>query len=1053
MADTNTQQGKLVADSSLIPYIRRQDVVFEASNLRPRKMARLFFDEIVMNQYAQKGNYIVLDSKKVLSITPNAAVSVPIYTNDIVYQGSSNVAPSFSAIVESYNSGTKTLTIKTMSGNFDESANILVENVTTGITTATANISNVLNSETSDIFFKGEGLYCSNSNVYVTVLGSSGENILYVNENYIACNIGVISPNNLSLMSGDFRSGDLVFQSSTGERNVSKATFRGKVEYYNNAVGANTLVITAISGKMNVNTSTTNLFSRLWNSSNTAAKALQVFDTKEYNFANNDLLISTANTNKRVTVTSHVHHSGAIANSTANTVEGGGQYVYVNSTDLTHANGNLIYFTAGTGLGQFRRVTAVSGKRLTLATALTTDPNQTTKYSIGNFMVDEAGSIAGILNIPEEPNFKFKTGERVFTITDVDQLDSDDYTMKASAKFSAGGLLNATQRINMTPISNPLPEFTPNNPVAPIPPTQRTTTSVTRQLPITRSRVSLVPRLPIGDPIAQTFFTPKPDTNKVNYGIFVTSIDLFFSNKPSLARGSLQLPVSVKIAATDNGYPTKNYIASATVKAKDVKISTNPSVSDLNTVTKFIFDDPVYLQADTEYALIIMSESPEYEVYVAELGGNVLGADPPRRISEQPYAGSFFRSQNSSTWTAYQNEDLMFVINKAVFSNGGSAQFALKEPPLASKNVDKLMLNVDRLAFPTAEADFKVKSVFRANGNYDVFNYIKPQREFKYGDLLDASNKQSSANFLNTRRITVGNSQSLILNVEFATSDTDLSPVFNMETLSVIAGEHIINNAGISNTIISLTNRGVGYNAVSSSGNTIAGSANSALNDAAQAFRQNYLANNYNIGFYNLTITGGEGSGATGWAVANTNGDNTVDYVVINSEGSGYIETPTITIANGNSVSNVSASVSVQGETGPRGGNIKAKYLTRQIALEDGFEAGDLRIFMDTVRPNGTDIQVYYKVLGSEDPDKFSEKPWVRMFKTVDRKSKNSTEVVELQFRPDLLENKLKYVENGIQYPIGGKFKYFAIKVCMTAVDSTVAPFVRNLRIIAIPEG
>jgi len=47
----------------------------------------------------------------------------------------------------------------------------------------------------------------------------------------------------------------------------------------------------------------------------------------------------------------------------------------------------------------------------------------------------------------------------------------------------------------------------------------------------------------------------------------------------------------------------------------------------------------------------------------------------------------------------------------------------------------------------------------------------------------------------------------------------------------------------------------------------------------------------------------------------------------------------------------------------------------------------------------------------------------------------------------------VKYTENGVEYPIGGKFKSFAIKVCLLTSDSTVVPVVTNMRIIATPEG
>jgi hypothetical protein len=52
-----------------------------------------------------------------------------------------------------------------------------------------------------------------------------------------------------------------------------------------------------------------------------------------------------------------------------------------------------------------------------------------------------------------------------------------------------------------------------------------------------------------------------------------------------------------------------------------------------------------------------------------------------------------------------------------------------------------------------------------------------------------------------------------------------------------------------------------------------------------------------------------------------------------------------------------------------------------------------------------------------------------------------------------LEENRINYTENGISYPIGGAFKNFQIKVCLTSSDASIVPKISNLRIIAVPEG
>jgi hypothetical protein len=58
-----------------------------------------------------------------------------------------------------------------------------------------------------------------------------------------------------------------------------------------------------------------------------------------------------------------------------------------------------------------------------------------------------------------------------------------------------------------------------------------------------------------------------------------------------------------------------------------------------------------------------MANSTDYNVFVARLGQTALDSD--RTISQQPYAGVLFKSQNGVTWTADQNEDMKFKIKKS----------------------------------------------------------------------------------------------------------------------------------------------------------------------------------------------------------------------------------------------------------------------------------------------------------------------------------------------------------------------------------------------------
>lgn len=1059
-----TNFGKVVVDTNLVPYIRERQVNFLAQNLKPYKIGKIFFDDVAINQFCQAPGRLLLDSKKAITIERNN--STTITSTDIAFQGSSNTVNTFNGIVESFSSSNNMIVLRRLSGNFDDQSQLFLENVATGVVYANCNVAVVTNLNTSDLFQIGEGIVAPDrGNSFGTVLATSGENVLYVNQNYVNLNVNAVGVNTIASMSGDYKDGDVVYQTATGLPRYDLATFKGVVRYYNvNGQGA--LAVEPISGKVvaNSNVASSNANTFIWNATSTGSKPLAANQYNRAYFASNTNVRSVLNSSITINTSSWIHRSSIVANTD---VPNACTIILSTQSGNNPANGNLIYFVSGTGVGTIKRIVSVNGDIAVLNSALNFNVSSNTYYSIGNFEVDQYGTMAGIFHIPSFSNFKFKTGNRVFTITDTDTYNNPDYQMRASAIYAASGILKSTQRVQTTPVLSPLPEIDSDAPVVPLSPSERTFNTPANKSPVTGSTGSTTPRIPLGDGLSQTFYTPKPLNNNQDYGIFVTSIDLFFKSKPAPGgfftnsllqkRSTMQLPVTVKIAEVLNGYPTKNYLASKTLQAKDVNISDVPSTSNTSTVTKFTFDDPVFLEPAREYAIVIGSDSPDYELYISEIGEDVLGSSPTRRISEQPYAGSLFRSQNSSTWTPYQNQDLMFVINKAVFASSGTATFNLEMPPIANVDIDRVMLVSSDLKFPVGSVEYRLKGIFSSNSQQESTGvYVVPYGAVEYGTLLDRSGKPASGSFLNRRRMIRGNSNSFIMTLEMSSTNGDISPVVNLERLSLAAATFGINNAGLQNTDISITNAGSGYNALSTSGNVISGSSNNAINNFAQLYRETFLANNWNIGFYGLTVTNNpndSGTGASGFAVANTDGSNTVSYVVLTTTGNGYLETPTISFVSGNATSNVTARGIISGETSKSGGNMIAKYISREIVLEDGFESGDLRVFMDAVRPTATDIQVYYKVISADDPQRLADKSWRRMEIFKDVYSKNSRTIVGLEFRPSLDQNLISYTENGVNYPIGGSFKSFAVKVCMRTTDASIIPKIRNLRIIAVPSG
>ena len=99
------------------------------------------------------------------------------------------------------------------------------------------------------------------------------------------------------------------------------------------------------------------------------------------------------------------------------------------------------------------------------------------------------------------------------------------------------------------------------------------------------------------------------------------------------------------------------------------------STKTLLAPTTFEFTEPVFLNGDTEYCIVLLSDCTSYNAYVGETYAFELGSTE-RRINRQPSLGSLFKSQNGTTWELDQTKDLAFTMFKASFNTaGGHATF------------------------------------------------------------------------------------------------------------------------------------------------------------------------------------------------------------------------------------------------------------------------------------------------------------------------------------------------------------------------------------------
>ena len=284
-------------------------------------------------------------------------------------------------------------------------------------------------------------------------------------------------------------------------------------------------------------------------------------------------------------------------------------------------------------------------------------------------ITDEKGTLIGSYFIPDINTSvtapSFETGTRSFRVTSspVNSLSPADNPSSAESLYRAEGTINTFQEdvINVRNADIQRETFTDD--------TVRDST-IQRVVDVTveelrdvnlRRFVSPPPPPPPrrwGDPLAQSFEIPEEN------GAFITSVDIFFSTRDA------NIPVTCQIRTMKTGLPTSTVVpfGEVTLEPAEINLSTDGTVP-----TRFTFPSPVFLAGVEEYAIVLISNSNDYNVFIAEMEQEDLTtASLPESertiVSQQPYMGSLFKSQNGSTWTPSQFEDMKFTLYKADFT-------------------------------------------------------------------------------------------------------------------------------------------------------------------------------------------------------------------------------------------------------------------------------------------------------------------------------------------------------------------------------------------------
>jgi len=271
-------------------------------------------------------------------------------------------------------------------------------------------------------------------------------------------------------------------------------------------------------------------------------------------------------------------------------------------------------------------------------------------------VTDTLGFLKGCFEIPDPNNAsfpRFETGTKTLRLTTspTNSTVSGTVTGSAEANFKSLGELDTVQE-------QVLSIKTPQIERLSVEEQRVLNEKITRRVDGPAGQRTVVKGIQYYDPLAQTFRVDETT------GVFITSVDVFMQTKDE------ELPLTLQVRTVETGLPTSKILPFSVV----VKDPSEVNVSeDASIPTTFTFESPIYLTGEQEYALVLVTPAENYNCWISRMGEvDISTANLPDEqqvlISQQPYLGSLFKSQNGTTWDPSQYEDMKFTIRRAVFN-------------------------------------------------------------------------------------------------------------------------------------------------------------------------------------------------------------------------------------------------------------------------------------------------------------------------------------------------------------------------------------------------
>jgi hypothetical protein len=677
----------------------------------------------------------------------------------------------------------------------------------------------------------------------------------------------------------------------------------------------------------------------------------------------------------------------------------------------------------------------------------------------GAITTTNEGSVNGIFTIPNSESLRFRTGDRVFRLTDQINNSADAGT-SCETEYTARGILEHQEE---TVVDVRSATFESKD-MGTVDASYLDSTSLGRKMISTTGWY---------DPLAQTLEIKPTD------GFFISRVGLYFATKPQ--PGSPQIKARVQIRNTLAGFPGQIVMAETQLHPRDITVSDDGTAESI-----FTFKYPFHLKSGVEYCIVILADTQDYRCYVSRLGEESL--DGKGIISEQPYAGVFFKSQNASTWTADQMEDLKFRVYRAKFDINNTSIVTYNSTSVDENDYDtssaKLGLSSMSITKDSSKVIIKVL-------NHDLYDKLSYNNRYYvaitglYPNTLyggtDVANAISGADINGVHEVVETSLDTFTIDVSkskmnyYAATDKSINDA--VRSTLVVGTSNTPSNSGL-------------FTPIKNNTKDLPRVYVNSKYDILYPAIQRVILDETDVSFFLKSTSGSSqhsqsqpGIRDTGWSpfVPDSGAiefntprnifsyeneyffgrEPSLQYKAILSSTTDYL-TPMIdnqrisATCMSNRLNNPTYSIDSSGDQLPsnlnedgyiandgwvselesNGGSADCKYITKEVALLN--PATSLRIALSVHIPLGSDIKVYYKLKHS-DADNYRELKYTLIdnpegyYNIISKESGDYTELS---------------MDLGMTTPLP-EFTSFGIKIVMLGINTCDVPKVKDLRVIA----